>query len=142
MFLQTQNHSDDTPPDSTTLGASTSVMTTPLTISKIPIEPLLKVAKGPNRRAGNYSKVAHNYIIVDDLAQLPAAMSMLEVLQLCPKQRKSLLSALGTINPSDRRIMSFDLDKATPRIPSMVSFQILVSIKNITIHQCVIDEGA
>ena len=38
--------------------------------------------------------------------------------------------------------MDFDLDKATPRLPSMVAFQIPVSVQNIIIHQCVIDEGA
>ena len=38
--------------------------------------------------------------------------------------------------------MAFDLDKATPRLPSMVTFQIPVSVQNITIHRCVIDDGA
>ena len=38
--------------------------------------------------------------------------------------------------------MAFDLDKATPRLPSMVAFQIPVLVQNITIHRCVIDEGA
>ena len=132
MFFQTQNHSYDTPPNSTTSGASTSAPTAPLTISKVSIEPLPKMAKGPNRRAGNYSKAAHNYSIIDDIIQLrlfqrtligvSAAMSALEVLQSCPKQRKSLLSALGAVNRADSRMMDFDLEKATPRLPSMVAF--------------------
>ena len=100
------------------------------------------MAKGPNRKVGKYSKATHNYSIVDDLAQSPTAMFALEVLQSCPKQRKALLSTLGAINPADTHMMDFDLDKATPRIPSMVSFQIPVSVQNITIHRCVIDEGA
>ena len=85
MLFQTWNRNYDTPPETNTLGVSTSAPTAPLTISKMPIEPLPKMAKGPNRRAGNYSKVAHNYSIVDDLAQSPAAMSSLEVMQSCPK---------------------------------------------------------
>ena len=100
------------------------------------------MAKGPTRRAGNYSKAAHKYGIVDDLAQSLAAISTLEVLQSCPKQQKALISALGAINPVVLNLMDFDLGKATPRLPSMVAFQIPVSVQNITIHQCIIDEGA
>ena len=110
------------------LGESTNALNAPLTIPNIPLEPFPKMVKGPNRRAGNYSKSAHNYSIVDDLAQSPAAMSALEVLQSCPKQRKALLSALGAVDPIDTRMMAFDLDKATPRLPSMVAFQIPVSV--------------
>ena len=77
MFFQTRNWNYDTPPDSTTSGDSTSALIAPLTISKMPIEQFPKMAKGPDRRAGNYSKVAHNYKIVDVLAQSPATMSML-----------------------------------------------------------------
>ena len=86
------------------------------------------------RRAGNYSKAAHNYSIVDDLSQSLAAMSAFEVLQSFPKQQKALLSTLGAIDPADSHLMAFDLDKSTPRIPSMVAFQIPVSVQNITIH--------
>ena len=117
MFFQTRNRSYNTPPDSTMSRASTSVLTTPLTISKMPIEPFPKMEKGPNRRVVNYSKAPHNYSIVDDLAQSLAAMSRLEVLQSCPKQQKALLSALGAIDPANTRMMDFDLDKATPRLP-------------------------
>ena len=80
MFFQTWNHNYNTPPDTNTSGESTSASTAPLTISKMPIEPFSKMAKGPNRRAGNYSKAAHNYSILDDLVQYPTAMSALEVL--------------------------------------------------------------
>ena len=45
MFFQTQNQNYDTPLDTNASGASTSAPTTPLTISKIPIEPLPKMAK-------------------------------------------------------------------------------------------------
>ena len=80
MFFETQNRNYDTPPDTSTSGASTSTPNSPLTIPKIPLEPFPKMVKGRNRRAGTYSKAAHNYSIVDNLAQSPAAMSTLEVL--------------------------------------------------------------
>ena len=121
-FFQTWNRNYNTPLDTNALGASTNAPTTPLTISKMPIKPLPNMAKGPNRRATNYSKVAYNYSIMDDLAQSPTTMSALEVLQSCPKQWKALLSALGAVDPADTRMMDFDLYKATPRLPSMVAF--------------------
>ena len=85
FFFQTRNRNYDTPLDTNSSGASTSAPTTPLTISNMPIEPFPKMAKGPTRREGNHSKAAHNYSIIDDLAQSPSTMSALEVLQSCPK---------------------------------------------------------
>ena len=38
---------------------------------------------------------AQNYIIVEDLAQGPCAMSSLKVHQSCPTQRKTLLEVIG-----------------------------------------------
>ena len=38
--------------------------------------------------------------------------------------------------------MDFDFHKSTLRLPLMVAFQILVLVQNITIHRCVIDDGA
>ena len=78
MLFQTRNRSYNTPLDTSTSRASMSAA--PLTIPNIPLEPFPKMVKGPNRQACNYSKAAHNYNIVDDLAQSPAAMSALEVL--------------------------------------------------------------
>jgi len=40
-----------------------------------------------------------NYNIVEDLAQAACPMSTLEVLQRCPMQRRTLFSALVTIEP-------------------------------------------
>jgi hypothetical protein len=69
-------------------------------------------------------------------------MSVLEVLQTCPTQWKSLLSALGAVDPTDTRLITFDLDSSEPRLPALVAIQIPVKIQNITIHRCIIDEGA
>ena len=99
MFFQTRNRNYDTPPDTNTSGESTSALTVPLTISNIPIEPLPKLAKGPNRQAGNYSKAAHNYSIVYDLAQSLVAMSALEVFPSCPKQNKIVAFCVRCYRP-------------------------------------------
>jgi hypothetical protein len=69
-------------------------------------------------------------------------MSVLEVLQTCPTQRKSLLSALGAIDPADTRLITFDIDSGEPCLPALIAFQIPVKIWNITVHRCIIDEGA
>jgi hypothetical protein len=88
------------------------------------------------------AREAHNYSLVDDLAQSPATMSVLEVLQTCPNQWKSLLSSLGAVDPADTRLITFDLDSGEPCLPTLVAFQIPVKIQNITVHRCIIDEGA
>jgi hypothetical protein len=102
----------------------------------IPRIPLHRNVHNPQARA------AHNYSLVDDLAQSPAAMLVLEVLQTCPTQRKSLLSAMGVVDPADTRLITFDLDNCEPRLPAAVAIQIPVKIQNITVHRCIINEGA
>ena len=79
---------------------------------------------------------------MDDLAQTPTAMSALEVLKTCLMQRKALLAALGAVDPFDSKLITFDTENGEPRMPSTISFQILVSIRNLVVHQCIVDEGA
>ena len=55
----------------------------------------------PNARA------TQNYSVVEDLAQAPCAMSVLEVLQSCPEQRHALLSALGVQDLGSSNAISF-----------------------------------
>jgi hypothetical protein len=107
-------------------------------------EPPLRIPRIPLRRNVHnpQARAAHNYNLVDDLAQSPTAMSVLEVLQTCPTQRKSLLSAMGAVDPADTRLITFDLDNCEPRLPAAVAIQIPVKIRNITVHRCIIDEGA
>ena len=87
-------------------------------------------------------RAASNYNIVDDLAQSPAAMSALEVLKNCLSQCKTLLSAIGAIDPNDSNLMAFDLDQSEPRMPSTLAFQVCVFVRNFVIHRCIIDECA
>jgi hypothetical protein len=69
-------------------------------------------------------------------------MLVLEVLQTCPTQWKSLLYTLGVVDPADTRLITFYLDSGEPHLPALITFQILVKIWNITVHRCIIDEGA
>jgi hypothetical protein len=61
----------------------------------IPHIPLCKNVHNPQ------SRMTHNYNLVDDLAQSTAAMLVLEVLQTFPTQQKSLLFAMGVVEPVD-----------------------------------------
>ena len=82
-----------------------------------------------------------NYNIFDDLAQSPTTMSALDVLKMFPAKWKALLSALGVVDPSDSKVITFDFDQGEPKIPSTISFHILVSIQNLVLHRCIVDEG-
>jgi len=65
---------------------------------------LQKYSYNPNSRA------TQHYSIFEDLAQAPSAMSALEVLESCPPQRKSLLSAIGGIDLGNMELITFDLE--------------------------------
>jgi hypothetical protein len=89
-----------------------------------------------------HARAAHNYSIVEDLAQASSAMSALEVLQSCPIQRKALLKAIGGIDPTDMNLIFFDLEDHIPRLPPQLAFQIQVIVSDKNICKTVIDEGA
>ena len=88
------------------------------------------------------ARAAQHYIIVEDLAQTPSAMSALEVLQIFPSQRKALLSAIGGIDPADSSLLTFDLENFTPRLPHQITLVIQVGINGFNIHRAIVDEGA
>ena len=69
-------------------------------------------------------------------------MSALEVLKTFPMQWKALLTTLGAVDPSDSKLIKFDMENGEPRMPSTIAFQILVSIRNLVVHQCIVNEGA
>jgi hypothetical protein len=128
-----------------TTSEATPVMTSPsLMILHPNIERPLHIPHIPLRRNVHnpQARAAHNYRLVNDLAQFPTTMSVLEVLQTCPTQRRSLLSTLGAVDPVDTQLITFDLDNGEPRLPTIVSFQILVKIQNIIVHHYIIDEDA
>jgi len=69
-------------------------------------------------------------------------MSALEVLQTCPTQQKSLLFAIGAIDPADSSLITFDLESHIPCLPHQIAFLIQVIIKGKTIRRTIIYEGA
>jgi hypothetical protein len=146
ILLQTRNHQYPPTVESTPTSTEENPTPTgpPLVIPRPSAEPPLRIPRIPLcRNVHNpQARETHNYSLVDDLAQSPASMSVLEVLQTCPTQRKSLLSAMGAVDPADTRLITFDLDNCEPRLPAAVAIQIPVKIRNITIHRCIIDEGA
>lgn len=109
---------------------------TELVIRPPPKGVLWKSSYNPN------ASVAQHYSIVEDSAQAPSAMSALEVLQSCPSQRKSLLSAIGGIDLDDSYLITFDLENHVSRLPYQIAFLIQVIINSKTIHRTVIEEGA
>jgi len=106
-----------------------------LQIPQMKVEVILKIPKGLLHQNTASTKVAHTYSIVDDLAQSPAAMSTLEVLRMCPSKWKALLSSLGVMDPQDNQMIFFHAEKSkNPPLPSSISFQILISIRNAIVQ--------
>jgi hypothetical protein len=144
ILLQTQNRQYPAESTSTSPETNPTPAAPPLVIPRPSTEPPLHIPRIPlHRNVHNpQARAAQNYILVDDLVQSPAAMSVLKVLQTCPTQWKSLLFALGAVDPADTRLITFDLDSSEPRLPATVAIQVPVKIRNITVHWCIIDEGA
>jgi hypothetical protein len=86
------------------------------------------------------SHAAQNYNIVEDLAQAPCAMSVLEVLQHCPSQRRMLLTALGVVDPESSNQIMFNLDNYASRLSHQLAFQVDVFVHNQQIHRTILDE--
>ena len=78
-----------------------------------PKSSIKRTMHNPNARA------AQNNNIVEDLAQAPCAMFILEVLQSCPVQRSTLLSALGIQDPGSSDAISFST-QGKPQLPPHV----------------------
>ena len=71
------------------------------------------------------ARVAQFYNFVEDLSQAPCAMSTLEVLQICPTQRKNLLTALGAMDLGDMNLIHFNPENLKPRLPHQLAFQVI-----------------
>ena len=116
-------------PESPSSGSTEPLLTSngPLHIPQPKFEVHTKIPKGPLRRNAASGRAAHLYSIVDDLAESPAAISTLELLQSCPSQKKALLSAMGAVDPADDQMIVFDAHQSDhPPLPASVAFQILV----------------
>ena len=95
-----------------------------------------------HRISNNTMEAAVSYSIVDYLAQTPTTMSALEVLKMFPMQWKALLATLGAVDRSESKLITFNTENRELHMPSTIAFQIPVSIQNLVVHRCIVDEGA
>jgi hypothetical protein len=130
-------------PESTEKGKKNSKDQTPLCIENLEKETVLCIPMGVYKRTTHNpnARVAPNYSIVEDLAQMPYGMSTLEVLQSFPSQRVVLLSTIGVPDSSSQLVIKFDATDVRPHLPYHVYFPIGVIFNNILVKRTVIDEG-
>jgi hypothetical protein len=136
---------DDIPPSLVQPSPATPPTNGPLHLERLSLDTVLRPPPKGIVHKSTFNPHAHatqNYNIVEDLAQAPSAMSALEVLQSCPKQRKALLKAIGGIDSMDTNLIIFDLEDHIPRLPPQLTFQIQVIVSDKNICRTVIDEGA
>ena len=83
----------------------------PLYIERPTVESIPQMPKGYAKRSmiNPNARVAQNYSIVEDHAQIPCAVSALEVLQSCPSQRSALLTVIRTVDLRNSLICTFDM---------------------------------
>jgi hypothetical protein len=103
--MQTCNRQYQTLVEPTPTSSETNLTPTgpPLVIPRPSTEPPLRIPRIPlcKNVHNPQARATHNYSLVDDLAQSLDTMSVLEVLQTFPTQRKSLLPTLGVFDPAD-----------------------------------------
>ena len=104
----------------------------PLQIERLMSDSILRPPKASLKWAthNHNARAAQNSSVVEDLAQAPCAMFVLEVLQSCPVQRSMLLSALGAQDPGSSDAISFST-QGKPHLPPHVPIQIHVIYKEI-----------
>jgi hypothetical protein len=69
-------------------------------------------------------------------------MSVLEVLQHFPSQRRMLLTALGAVDLESSNQIMFNLDNYASRLSHQLALQVDVVVHTQQIHQTILDEGA
>jgi len=95
-----------------------------------------KVTFNPN------DHIDQNYNIVEDLVQDPCAISSLEVLQHCPRHRRTLSSAIGTMDPEELNLIRLNLYYFKERFSHHLASQIQVLVGGKKIHHTILDEGS
>ena len=107
--IQTQAKEYDVPGNEPTGKEPMATSATPLQIERPVSDSILRPPKASIKQATHNpnARAAQNYSVVEDLAQAPCAMFVLEVLQSCLVQRSTLLSALGASDPASSNAISF-----------------------------------
>ena len=115
---------------------------TSLHIDKPEVTP--RIPKGVLKRSGHNpnARATQNYSVVEDLGHTPCTMSALEVLQICPLQRKAFLSTLGVNGDDSSSVIKFETARHQPCLPYYVSLLVHVECLNMIIKHTVIDKGA
>ena len=62
--------------------------------------------------------------MVEDLAQIPCPMLVLEVLQSCPTQRSTFLLIIEVVDPKNYLMLTFDMSNVKKRLLHHMDFQI------------------
>ena len=122
-FITTRVH-DYSKPSASKKGKEDELPSLPLQIKKTLGETMTHIPKGAFKKASHNpnARATQNYFVVEDLSQTPYAMSTLEVLQSCPAQRKSLLTALGSTETCNLGTIMLDTTDLKPRLPYHVAF--------------------
>jgi hypothetical protein len=68
-------------------------------------------------------------------------ISMLEVLQNCPSQCRTMLLAIGVVDPDASNIIMFNLEYFKMRLSHHLEFKIHTMVHGKNIHPIVLDEG-
>jgi hypothetical protein len=146
-FIMTRVH-DYSKPSTSEKGKEVDLPSLPLQIEKTLGETMTCIPKGAFKKSSHNpnARAAQNYFVVEDLSQIPCAMSALEVLQSCPAQRKALLTPLGSTETCNPGTIMLDTTDLKPHLPYHVAFQIVVAhpTKAFTrnIFRMVVDKGA
>jgi hypothetical protein len=128
----TDNPSTSTPPSST-----------PIQIERPVVDSVLRPPKGTIQKLifNPSAHTAKKYNIVEYLTQAPCAMSMLEVIQKCPSQHRTMLSTIGAMDPEASNMVMFNLEYFKPRFSHHPTFQIHAMVHGKNIHRTILDEG-
>jgi hypothetical protein len=116
-------------PNTSEKGKEAENPTLPLHIEKTLGETMTRIPKGAFKKSSHNpnARDAHNYSMVEDLSQTPYAMSTLEVLQICPSQRKDMLATLGSAETCNPGMIMLDTSDLKYQLPYHMAFQIVVS---------------
>lgn len=94
------------------------------------------------KKHNTFAHSAQSSSIVEDLAQAPSTMSTLEVLKNYPAQRKSVLLAIGAVDPQDSMLSIFDMEKFKPPHSHQFAFQVQFFSKGRGVHKTIIGKGS
>lgn len=111
---------------------------TPLLIpTKLTIKPLKGVIH--KSTLNPHVRAAHNYNVVEDLAQSPSMISTLEVFQNFATKNRALLLPSGCVDPLDSNLVVLSHENYTPWLKAQLDFIIQVIIHGKNIHPSIMD---